>query len=189
MNLLQVTVFTFLVSLLIAVMTQMWADEYVEAQTAGELRNAATWIGERRAEWLMRKARLGAAALFGRQDEQEDVPEFRGPKLGSLRDLVPVVQLAIFRVLVMVVMVATIAPLIIAAIVDGVMIRLRKRENLQSENPRVYHLAKNALLGVLVGPAIIAVLPVQIGPVMTLIWAGFLVLTAWGMAQNVEQEV
>lgn len=192
----QAILLALLVAILWGGLTQILAPERLAQQLKSENEQAAEWIGRDRAERFYQLAQKATRPLFaGYQTASTRTTTPEGESLqvsplgAKVSDLEPILTQAVFRVLVMVYMLALVSPVLVAAVVDGVIVRIKKREDFASENPRVYHLAKKTMLAVLVAPILIAVLPLGVAPFLAMAWSAIVVITAWGMAQNVEQEV
>jgi len=174
-------------------MTQIFAPERLEGAFASENEQAARWIGEKRAASLYETSKGIVSPLFG--DSAQPTPVAAADELSlnltgaSIRDLEPILSQALFRIMVTGIIFLFVVPFIVGVIVDGFAIRAVKREFFQSESPRVYHLSKHILIAVIIAPFLIAALPIGIGPPLAIAWSVLVMLTCWGMAQNVEQEV
>ena len=160
---------------------------------AAERQTASDWIGEGRSAKFLDQARSWVDPMFAQEMEitNEAVREFQSslPLPDSMSNAREVFVQAVFRLLVMLFILLLTAPIIAAAVVDGVTIRMKKQEMLQSENPRVYHFAKKSLVAIVIAPFIIAILPLAIGPYLAVAWCGLVACGVWGMAQNVEREI
>lgn len=158
-----------------------------------EMEIAERWLGRQRAEAVYATSSRITSTFFENQAQRrppEDAEQVELRITGrSVQDLEPIVTQAVFRLFAMGIILILVLPVLVAAIVDGVSKRMIKREELHSENPRIYHLSKHIFLAVMYLPLVLVSLPINIAPQLAVVWAVIVVITSWGMAQNVEQEI
>jgi hypothetical protein len=188
----QAVVVAILLTLLWGGAMLMVAPDRMVSGFEREVEQAQQWFGEKRAQSLYARAAKAIAPAFGHQEVMSlEAMAKVEPKLvgASIHDFQPIIVQALFRAMIVGLVLLVMAPLIIAAVVDGVVIRLKKNEELHSENPRIYHFAKHILIVVFLAPGIIAMVPIGIGPPLAVAWGALVTFAVWGMAQNVEREV
>jgi len=182
-----------LTAILLALVATLLKPEWLQAQMEAERAIAAEWVGERRASEMLNRSKGWIEPLFAEEPavSSEEISTFQTtlPLPGDMSDARQVFIQAVFRLLVMVYILVLTTPIIAAAAVDGVVIRMKKQEMRQSENPRVYHFAKKSLIAIVIAPIIIAILPLALGPYLALAWCALVACGVWGMAQNVEREI
>jgi hypothetical protein len=189
----QIVILSALVSLLWGGFMQINQPARMADVYTSEMGVAEKWLVRTRAEQLYFTASRVTATFFDAQAQNrppEDVEQLELRITGrSVQDLEPILTQALFRLFAMGVILLLVFPLLVATIIDGVSKRLIKREEMHSENPRIYHLAKHIFLAVMYLPLVIVALPITIAPQLAVAWALLVIITAWGMAQNVEQEI
>lgn len=184
---------TLLLAVLLGLLATMAKPEWLAEQMAAEREIAAKWVGADRVGGMLDLAAGWMDPLFAESVEvtNPEVRDFQSslPLPKEMGEAKEVFIQAVFRLLVMAFILLLTLPVIVAAAVDGIVIRMKKQESLQSENPRVYHFAKKSLVAIVVAPFIIAILPLALGPYLALGWCGLVACGVWGMAQNVEREI
>lgn len=187
----QAVAIAILGSLLWGVATLALAPERLHEAFEVENERAIQWFGEQRTMAMRDRARALARAIMPDQEELGAPKQERQVSVvkGQVRDVRMIVEQSIFRGQAVLWVMLIMSPMLVAVAIDGVVVRMKKSEQMHSENPRVYHMAKHALFGVMLAPILIATIPVGLGPPMAVAWGSLVILTIWGMAQNVEREI